>query len=120
MEDGKICSCSDDTTIKVWDNYKCIQTLKGHNWVVNSIIEMNNCIISASYDDSEMKIWDESTYQCILSIQDAFCNSSNGLSKLDDNTLILGGIDKLYFVDIETYEINKFQDKSLEGFIVYM
>ena len=114
LKDGRISSCSDDGTIIIWDNYQYIQTLQVYNYV-DSIIEMNNFIISAS-EDGTLKIWDESTYQCILTIDDIKCNSNNSLLKLNDNTLIVGGDDVIYFVDIKTYKIKKFKDESL-GYI---
>ena len=117
MKDGKICSCSYDKTIRIWDNYECIQTLKAHTYRVVSIIEMNNFIISSSYSsdngDGELRIWDESTYQSIAAIQDVHCYYSNGLSKLNDNTVIVGGINVITLVDIKTYQISQFQDQSL-------
>ena len=62
-------------------------------------------------------IWDESTNKCIKNIKDVrCCPSSNMLSKLNDNTVLVGGENVIYLVDIQTYKINLFQDLSL-GYI---
>ena len=113
LKDGKLCSCSDDETIKIWDNYQCIKILTGHNGRVESVIEMNNYIISTSHDDMTLRIWDQSTYQCITFINDINCYSRNGLAKFNDNTLVIGGEDVLYFVDIQGFKRNHFEDQLL-------
>ena len=46
-------------------------------------------------------------------ICDVRCYSEEGLSKLNDNTLVVAGENVLYFVDIETSKVNKFEDQSL-------
>ena len=56
---------------------------------------------------------DQSTYKCVKTIKNVECNSKNGISKLDDNTLVIGSDFALYFVDIETYQIVRFENHSL-------
>ena len=76
---------------------------------------MNNCIISVS-DDKTLKIWDQSAYQCIQTIQHVSCpprNGRNGLLKFNENTVIVGGSSIVYVVDIKTYKVNQFEDESL-------
>ena len=114
MKDGKIASSS-DTAIVIWDNntYQSITTIKMHHSECNvSIIEINNFIVSAA--DNKLRIRDKSTYKCIKTIQKFKNYSSRKFSKLDDSTVIIGGGNGvIYFVDIKTYQVNRFQDKSL-------
>ena len=108
LKDGRISSCSDNE-IRIRNDYRCIKTLKVYSLI--SIIEMNNFIISSH--GPLLRIWDESTYECIQTIKSVKCLSENGLAKLNDNTVIVGGDSVIYLVDIKTYQINQFQDKSL-------
>ena len=116
LEDGRISSCSYDKTIKIWDNntYQCIATIKLHTHDITSIIEMNDSIISVSYNN--ILRWNKSSYECIQVIQNAFCSCSNGLEKLNNHTLLLGGNCVLFVVDIESSEVKEMQDSRL-GYI---
>ena len=122
MFDGKLCSCSSDKTIKIWDeNYQCIQTLTGHIGGVRSIIEMNDYLISVDcnkddYNDSSVRIWNKSTYQTIKVIQQIYCYSNNSLCKLKENTLILGGYNKIFIIDILSFKYQTLEDERL-GYI---
>lgn len=105
LEDGKLCSCSSDQTIKIWDNnYQLITTLIGHGDFVSAVIEMNGIIVSASFDNT-LRFWEKETYECIKVLKDFFIYSSSSLAKIQDNTLLVGGRLVLYVISIETYEI---------------
>ena len=54
-----------------------------------------------------MRIWDESTYECIKIINDVYCVYWNSLSKMNDNTLLGGGYNVIYVVDIQSYKVVK-------------
>lgn len=113
LEEGRLCSCSEDTTIKIWDKeYKCIETLVGHNNNVKSIIQINNNIISAD-DDGIVNIWNKNTHWCIKVIQNIYCHSENGISKLANNTVILGGNKILYILDTLSYNYTQFKNNEL-------
>ena len=76
LSDGRLASCSDDETIKIYDinnNYHCDITLEGHTDGVNYISQLdNNKLISCSRDKS-IKIWSitQSSYQCDYTINNA-------------------------------------------------
>ena len=75
LSDGRLASCSNDRTIKIFNmnNYHCDITIKGHNNGVNYISELdNNKLISCSY--KEIKIWsiNQLSYQCDYTIHDAY------------------------------------------------
>lgn len=113
LKDGKLCSCSADKTIKIWNNYRCVKTLTGHTGGVVSIIETNDYIVSASHDDDELRIWDNSKYQCIQIINNVDCYSRNSLAQVKENSLLLGGVNILYVVDVLTSQKNKIEDQLL-------
>ena len=76
LSDGRLASCSQDKTIKIYNinnNYHCDITLEGHTNGVNYISELdNNKLISCS-DDRSIKIWSisQSSYQCDYTIYNA-------------------------------------------------
>ena len=142
LNDGKICSCSSETTIKIWDNYnyQCVQTLTEHKFPVFFIIELNNFIISTSHlysispgflrfsekHETELIIWDKTTNKLIKniknnkketnkidSIRGVIYHGINALSKLTDKSILIGEINKLNILDIETYKMNTIEDKSI-------
>ena len=116
LKDGRIFSCSDDKTIKIWEDYKCVKTLRGSAESILSIIEIEHFIVCACLKDDTLRIWDESTYECVKILKDVMCCwSENVLSKLNDNTVLIGGEDIIYSLDIKSFEINVNDDYSFEG-----
>lgn len=113
LEDGKLCSSSDDLTVKIWekDSYNCIKTLEGHTYYVRSLIEMNKYVISTGF--YSVRIWDKSTYECVQTLQDVYCCSRNGVSKLKDNAIIIGVTEQLFILDVSTFQSRSFQDTKL-------
>lgn len=118
LEDGKICSCSFDYSLKIWDNknnYQCIQTLAEHCSAVLSVLEMNEYIISAGeYDDNSVIIWNKSTYESPEVIEGVYCCSNNGLAKLKDNKVIVGGYNQIFIVDALSSQYQTF-DEEIES-----
>lgn len=120
LENGKLCSCSEDKTIKIWDDknyYNCIRTLTGNENNVRNIIEMNDYIISCGGGkDNSITIWNKSTYHSIKTLKDIYSRSRSALSKLKKNKIILGGVDKLFILDILSFQYKSFHDGRL-GYI---
>ena len=124
LEDGRLCSCSSDKTITIWDrNYQFFYILTGHTDEIMSIIEMNDYIISSTYDKyyislfkyghDGVRIWNKHTRGCIKYIQHLYCYSNNSLSKLGENKIILGGSNELFVLDILSFQYQSFNDKTL-------
>ena len=112
LEDGRLCSYSADKSIRIWDkNYKCIQTLTGFNNSPTSVIEINDYLIAAA--DTSLKIWNKNTFEPIQTIQDIRCWNSNSLSKLKENTIIVGDKEDLSVVDVLSFEYKLFKNKRL-------
>lgn len=114
LEDGRLCSCSDDETIRIWNNksnYQCIQTLTKHG-EIKSIVEINNYIVSSG-DNRNMHvvIWDKHTYKLLKTIENVYCYSRNGLAKLRDNKVILGGLGEIFILDILSFQFKYFENR---------
>ena len=68
-------SCSEDTTIKVWDCAKfeqnrCERTLLGHGQIVNSIKMWDERTLVSCSDDKTIRMWHIDTGECVYTIED--------------------------------------------------
>ncbi|XP_062003704.1 flowering time control protein FY-like [Rosa rugosa] len=69
----KFCSCSDDTSVKIWDFERCQQeqTLTGHGWNVTSVDwHPTNSLIASGGKDSVVKLWDARSRRELCSFYD--------------------------------------------------
>lgn len=57
-----IVSCSDDLSVKIWDNQKCVYTIRGHTKNVNRVRFFNNFFCTLS-EDGYIKIYNTKTYK---------------------------------------------------------
>lgn len=111
LEDGRLCSCSRDKKIRIWNNtYQCILALHGHNNNVLCIIEVNDYIVSVG---EQMKIWNKDTYQFIKTLNNVCCYRNNSISKLKESTIIIGENEKLFIVNVLSFECKRYEDKQL-------
>lgn len=111
---NKICSCSLDTTLVLYDNYepyKEREFLIGHDNPVFSFIELKNscyilsCSSSEDRKKSEIILWDESN-EPKKKIKDVVCSPWNGnLLEVDGGTVLVGSIGSIVVLDSSTLEI---------------
>jgi F-box and WD-40 domain protein CDC4 len=61
--EGKVVSCSEDCTIKVWnpDGWSLVRTLTGHSESVNCLCVCMGRLVSAG-DDGAIKLWSSVTW----------------------------------------------------------
>lgn len=100
--------------IKVWRKMKKIIKYS-HTHRTYSFCYINNTINDYIISDDKLRILAQSTHQCIRIIKHLQCNWNNRLLKLNDNTMIIWGSNKIYLLNIKTYKINKIKDQSLGG-----
>ena len=87
-------SCSWDKTVKIWEeknnNYQLITKLS-HSNIVWSILVLKdkNLLISCGYDGT--RIWNNNNLELIQYFKSVKCRLRNGLSRMDDDTIIIGG-----------------------------
>lgn len=74
MQDGRLCSCSDDNTIKIYNlktNTIDIEISKLHNYSVQNLSQLDNGILLSCDDwDSTIKLWEISkeTYKLLTTL----------------------------------------------------
>ena len=94
LNDGRIVSCSNDKTIKVWniydisnDNQCDIVISDPHNDNINSLCLLAHGNIVSCSEDKSIKIWkiNKDTYECLLQINNAHNDSINKVVTLIDN-----------------------------------
>jgi tetratricopeptide (TPR) repeat protein len=66
LMDGRIVSCSEDKTIKIWNltDYSCEQTLTGHKRGVYSLVTLPDGRIASGSGDKTIKIWNIGSSTC--------------------------------------------------------
>ena len=119
LEDGRLCSCSKDTTIKLWDNknnYICTHTLKGHTSAIIYVMEINNYILSVGEQDS-LRIRNKNKISSCNNkqIKGIHCFNRNTISKLKENAIIIGNADTLYVLDIFSFRYKSFKNAQLKS-----
>lgn len=74
LQDGRVCSCSDDTTIKLWslESGDCEHTLTGHTFGVICVLQLSDgrlCSSSSDYTSKQtIRVWNAATLACELTI----------------------------------------------------
>lgn len=111
LEDKMLCTCSSDCTAITWEKtnegrYKRIGAFTGHDSSIVSVLEFKGNIISSSYDEY-LKIWNKRTFGVIKEVKGVICNSRNGLSIADDDTVIMGNENTVYIVNLQNIDNQK-------------
>lgn len=124
LSNNRIASLSLEYTIKIWNSVNCsdipITVLKEVDEDVACIlyIKERDVMISGS-SEGNFRIWDLSNYQCVSVINDVFCHdtpfmkNNNALYQIDKDRVIVGGVQKIYIVNIDKciIEDTVFNDK---------
>jgi len=114
---GNIISCSYNK-IKIWQKnnnnyYESIKILTHSDWVYSILfLEDKNILISSGLDGT--KFWNlnknEINYNninCIKYFEDIYCYNNNGLCRLDEDRIIIGGDNSLKIISISNKIIIK-------------
>ena len=103
IKDGRLISCGDDKTIKIWkfNNNKYIleNTLKQYSKTVfSSILDLhNNFIVSTPWGNGSVIIWNIKDLEIISQIKEIDCSYGwNILKKLSNKIFIIGGNKYIY------------------------
>ena len=113
LPNNRIASCSDDETIKIWKSTPPysdtpIKVLGYEIMNVFSLlyIKERDILISGS-DDDRLRLWNMSTYKLITVLDGVYCCSFNSLFQIDKDSVIIGGFDKFFIVNIDKCVIEK-------------
>lgn len=103
---GRICSCSFDKTIIIWDekDFHLIKTLKGHTEFVQNVIELKSKDYLVSAGNLTIRFWDNQTYKCKQVIKGIDCSSPNSMVESQNNKLIVGGINGIVVINSATLD----------------
>jgi polyadenylation factor subunit 2 len=125
--DLKFCSCSDDTTVKVWDFARCQEerSLAGHGWDVKSVDwHPQKSLLVSGAKDNLVKLWDAKTGRelCTLhghknTVLSVKWNSNGNwvLTASRDQTIKL--YDVRTFKELETYRGHR---KEVTGLLCFL
>ncbi len=88
-----VATCSVDFTIKLWDyrTKKELRVYKGHKGSVNAIgFSPNDSLLVSGSTDTDIKIWNVATGDCIITIDSMFNRELNDVCFSPDGRLIAG------------------------------
>lgn len=108
LNNNKFASCSWDSSIKVWDiapPYTCHYTLKISKFGLTSILLLSNGLIVSGSVDSRLSFWNLDNQKCEHIITGIYCCNQNSLKEISKNKLIIGGINDISIVNIQTYQL---------------
>jgi WD40 repeat protein len=91
LEDGRICSCSEDMSIKVWsvDKKECLLSIVGHTGFVCVVLQLLDRRLCSGSEDCTIKVWNKDTGVCDLTIH--IESSVDSLAMLSDGR-VCGGL----------------------------
>lgn len=91
LKDGKIASCSDDKTIKIYNpanKFKNEMTIKGHSKAVYYVSQLDNGNLISCSADLTIKIWEiGKSYKCIYTIEKAHTKDINEIIPLPNSIM---------------------------------
>ena len=123
LSDGRLASCSEDSTIKIFDidnNYHCDITIRGHTSIISYISQLKDSrIVSCSWDKS-IRIWrvTKSTYKCEYIIENAHNDCILKVIPLSNNRIASCSNDKRIKIWNSKYPYNLI--KKLKGHIDFV
>ena len=121
LSNDNIISCSNDSTIKIWElsnnKYQLLTsiTIKSNNFDyyihINSLLllEDKNILVSSGYNGTIIwKIYEKGmNIEFIYCFKEAFGGCWNGLNRIDDDKIIVGGEKSLKIISIKEMKIIK-------------
>jgi WD40 repeat protein len=102
LDDGRICSCSDDDTIKVWNikSGQCELCIEEHTNDVNCVIQLLDGRLCSGSDDETLKVWSKDSGACELSVDTKECVKC--IAQLRDGRVCTGD----NYSDIKVWNLN--------------
>ena len=96
---GNIISCSGDKTIKIWERKKNrryqLITIIQNSWVIFSILLLEDKDILISSEVNGLSFYNVKSIELLFIIKETCCNFWNSLKRIDEDRIILGGLNLL-------------------------
>eukprot|EP01102_Stenamoeba_stenopodia_P000647 TRINITY_DN1060_c0_g1_i24.p1 TRINITY_DN1060_c0_g1~~TRINITY_DN1060_c0_g1_i24.p1 ORF type:complete len:877 (+),score=262.46 TRINITY_DN1060_c0_g1_i24:270-2900(+) len=108
LESGLIATCSDDTTIRLWNRktQTCVRNLIGHSHYVCQIEEAEKGIIVSASDDRTIRVWKAESGECVNTFRAP--KRVWRVKKMKDGSLLYGaGHDRAVYVSSDTWMSRK-------------
>ena len=95
LQDGRVCTCSWDEMIKVWniETLACEMTLTGHTRPVYSICQLQNSLLCSGSSDNTIKVWDLLMGMCIRTLYN-HTGAIDQIVQLEDGRFLTSSWDK--------------------------
>ena len=121
---GTIISSSYDTFIKFWEikkntNKYDISFSFNNSFPIHSILYLEDIKLLISSGEKETKFINFNNKKIIKVFDNIQSYDSNSLSKIDDDLIIIGSIDKIYIISISNKKIEKEINCNIKSLRVY-
>ena len=126
---GNICSCSWDGTIKIWSkisgnsNYEINFTMTSQDSSIYSVLEINDNEIVSSHSMNYnyfIKFWNLDRKICFKEIEiNCVYLSNNNLIKINNNIIAIGGVNKIYLIDVISIEVINILNLNINVYTIF-
>ena len=118
-------SCSGDKTIKIWGkkkykNFQLITIIK-NSWKIFSLLFLEDKNILIASQVNGLNFYDVKIWKNLFSIKETCCGFWNCLKRIDDDRIILGGINlSIYIISIKEKTIIKIIKNELHNWGIFI
>ena len=112
-----ICSCSADSTIKIWDLYtlNCVSTLEGHTDKINYFIQDERGFLISCSSDRSIKFWNIDDEKCYHSLDNAHNDPIYCLAMTEDKKIASSSFNTIKIFDLANSKVDTILSENNQG-----